>query len=71
MSDGLMDVIPTVIGGAVALKFIDVAMPDKKARTIYITKKKPAKKKHMTKKEYNRLHKQHYYYSHGKLKKVV
>ena len=38
MSDGIMDVIPTVIGGGIALKFIDVAYPDGKRRKKAIKK---------------------------------
>lgn len=75
MADGIEGIIPTVVGGAVALKFIDVAMPDKKrtTRIVYVTRKKMTKKK-MTKKQkarYDKLHRQHYYYDNGKLKKVI
>lgn len=33
MADGLLGVVPTVIGGAVALKFLDIALPDKKGKS--------------------------------------
>lgn len=36
---GLLDVVPTVVGGAVALKFLDVAVPDKKGKSKYGGKK--------------------------------
>jgi len=57
----LTDVIPTVIGGAVALKMIDYALPDKKTRIVYVTKKKKIKK--VVKHKPHKMHK--------KLKKVV
>jgi hypothetical protein len=47
MSDGILDVIPTVVGGAVALKFLDVAT-DKRGKKIYVythVKKQKHKKK--------------------------
>jgi hypothetical protein len=55
----LMDVIPTVIGGVVALKLIDYALPDKKTRTVYVTKKIKHKKivKHKHHKAHKKLHK--------------
>lgn len=33
MADTLLGVVPTVVGGAVALRFLDVAVPDKKGKS--------------------------------------
>jgi hypothetical protein len=54
----LMDVIPTVIGGGIAIKFLDMAMPNK-TKTVYVTRKKKIKKevKHKHHKAHKKLHK--------------
>ena len=45
---GILDVVPTVVGGAVALKFIDLAYPDKKMKKRELKFPKMKKQKAMS-----------------------
>jgi hypothetical protein len=73
MSDGILDVAPTIIGGAVALKLIDKTFPDKGGKGMKKRRSHPCKTcSHRYKcKHLQACTKLHYHVHKRKLKKVM